>query len=175
MGNKAILIERSDIIAMRHLYLRKIRKYCEEGRKIIYLDETWVNVVHTTSKPWHECNIKCKGPRFIILSAGSDQGFVENARLVYLAKENTGDYHDEIDSSRRFEEWFKSQLLPNIKEDSVVVMDNASYHRIEYPEKRLKIELIKIVDSVRSKYTTYEVDETARRETFPVSLRPQPN
>ncbi|KAG8227918.1 hypothetical protein J437_LFUL011846 [Ladona fulva] len=68
-----------------------------------------------------------RAPRFVILSAGNDQGFVENARLVYPAKKNTGDYHDEMDS-RRFEEWFKSQLLPNIKEDPVVVMDSASYH-----------------------------------------------
>ncbi|KAG8238540.1 hypothetical protein J437_LFUL018354 [Ladona fulva] len=130
-----------------------------------------------------------KGLRFVILSAGSDQGFVESARLVYPAKKNTGDYHDEMDS-RRFEEWFKSQLLPNIKEDSVVVMGNASYHSrkrekipitsskkeefkiwltsrgIEYPEKSLKIELIKIDDSVRSKYTIYEVDETAKEKNI---------
>ncbi|KAG8240405.1 hypothetical protein J437_LFUL002548 [Ladona fulva] len=193
-GNKALLIERSDIIVMGHLYLRKIRKYSEEDREIIYLDETWVNEGHTTSKSWHDSNIKSskqamleglstglkrltgRGPRFVILSAGSNQEFVENARLVYPAKKNTGDYHDEMDS-RRFEEWFKSQLLLNIKEDSVVVMNNESYYsrkqekipissRIEYPEKSLKIELIKIVDSVWSKYTTYEVDKMAKEKNI---------
>ncbi|KAG8239745.1 hypothetical protein J437_LFUL017385 [Ladona fulva] len=90
-----------------------------------------------------------RGPRFVILSARSDQGFVENARLVYPAKKNTGDYHDEMDSSKKeeFKIWLTSK-------------------GIEYPEKSLKIELIKIVDSVRSKYTTYELDETAKEKNI---------
>ncbi|KAG8231593.1 hypothetical protein J437_LFUL012285, partial [Ladona fulva] len=66
--------------------------------------------------------------------------------------------------SRRLEEWFKSQLLPNIREDSIIVLDNASYHRVEYPEKVLKTELIKTVDSVWSKFITYEVDETTKKK-----------
>ncbi|KAG8239093.1 hypothetical protein J437_LFUL011701 [Ladona fulva] len=148
---------------------------------------------HTTLKLWQDCYIKSskqamleglsidlkrptgRGPRFVILSAGSDQGFVENARLVYPAKKHTdGD--------------LRNGLNPNFHPTSrktVFIMDNASYHSgkpekipissskkeeikiwltskgIEYPEKSLKIKLIKINDSVWSKYTTYEVDEKA--------------
>ncbi|KAG8228889.1 hypothetical protein J437_LFUL007626 [Ladona fulva] len=80
-----------------------------------------------------------RGPRFVILSARSDQGFVENARLVYPAKKNAGDYNEEMDS-RRFEEWFKSQLLPNIKEDSVVF----TYIFINKHQKRQKDLRIKL-------------------------------
>lgn len=37
------LIERSDIVLWRIKYLKKIKKFREEGRPIYYLDETWVN------------------------------------------------------------------------------------------------------------------------------------
>jgi hypothetical protein len=43
-SKKALLIERSDIIIWRHSYLRKVKRFREEGKDIIYLDETWVNV-----------------------------------------------------------------------------------------------------------------------------------
>ncbi|PSN49344.1 hypothetical protein C0J52_04294 [Blattella germanica] len=33
--------------------------------------------------------------------------------------------------SYRFTLWFKEQLLPNIPENSVIIMDNASYHSRE--------------------------------------------
>ena len=41
---------------------------------------------------------------------------------------STGDYHNEM-CGESFEEWFKSQLLPNIPPSSLIVMDNAPYHR----------------------------------------------
>ena len=47
--------------------------------------------------------------------------------LLYFAPKNTGDYHDEI-TAEHSEEWFASELLPNIQPNSLVVMDNASYH-----------------------------------------------
>ncbi|KAG8233010.1 hypothetical protein J437_LFUL013679 [Ladona fulva] len=120
-----------------------------------------------------------EGALFHNLSAVIDQGFVENARLVYLAKKNTGDYHDEMDS-RRFEEF-----CPTSGEGSIVVMDNASFHsrkqekipissckkeelkisfiiRNRISLKRFEVELTKIVDSVWNKYTTYNMDETTK-------------
>lgn len=212
-GNKALLLERSDIIAMRHAFLRKIRKFRNEGRKIVYVDETWVNVGHTVSKAWRDTSIKtpkqaalaglstglkaptARGPRFVIVHAGGNHGFVPNAKLVFLAKKNSADYHDEMDSDR-FEEWFKTQLLPNVEEGTVVVLDNASYHSrkqekvptssstkaemqswltskdIEYPDKSLKIELLQIINSVRENYTRYEVDEVGKVNNVTVCRLP---
>ena len=46
-----------------------------------------------------------------------------------------GDYHDEM-TSARFEEWWNKKLLPNIPPNTLIVMDNAPYHRRrkeEYP------------------------------------------
>jgi hypothetical protein len=53
---KALLIERN-IIVWRHSYLRKIKRSKEEGKDIIYLDETWVNVGQTILKEWHDKTI----------------------------------------------------------------------------------------------------------------------
>lgn len=211
--NKALLVERSDIIAMRHNYLRKIRNFRKEGRKIVYLDETWVNVGHTVSKAWRDTSIKtpkqaaleglstglkaptARGPRFVIVHAGGDHGFVPNAKLVFLAKKKSADYHDEM-SSDRFEEWFKTQLIPNVEEGTVIAMDNASYHSrkqekiptssstkaemhswltskgIEYPDKSLKVELLQIINTVRQKYTRYEVDEVGKVNNVTVCRLP---
>lgn len=43
-----MLIDRDDIVAWRHHYLRQIRKYRAELKKIYY--ETWLNSGHTVSK-----------------------------------------------------------------------------------------------------------------------------
>ena len=42
-------------------------------------------------------------------------------------QKNTGDYHDEM-TADHFEEWFATKLLPNVPANSLIVMDNATYH-----------------------------------------------
>nr|CAH7762195.1 unnamed protein product [Callosobruchus chinensis] len=42
----SLMIEREEIVVWRREYLRKIKKFREEDRKIYYLDETWVNARH---------------------------------------------------------------------------------------------------------------------------------
>ncbi|KAB0792604.1 hypothetical protein PPYR_14563 [Photinus pyralis] len=37
------------------------------------------------------------------------------------------DYHDNMNRGN-FENWFKTQLVPNLPEKSLIIMDNASYH-----------------------------------------------
>lgn len=44
------LMERHDIIEWRRNYLRKIRQFRQENKKIYYLDETWCNAEHTKKK-----------------------------------------------------------------------------------------------------------------------------
>ena len=52
---------------------------------------------------------------------------IEGADLVFQSKKATGDYHDEM-NSERFEEWFHDQLMLNIQPNTLIVIDNASYH-----------------------------------------------
>jgi hypothetical protein len=68
-----------------------------------------------------------RGPKFVIAHAGGKNEFIKDEKLVFLAKENSADYLDEVDSER-FDKWFQDQLLPNIRPGSVIVMDNAAYH-----------------------------------------------
>ena len=109
-----------------------------------------------------------KGVRLIILGAGSETGWIPNTTLIFRFKKNTGDYHDEM-TDDHIEEWFATKLLPNVQLNSLIVMDNASYHSrrsdyvpvkswtkqkmqdwlqakgIEFPTNPLKAELYSII------------------------------
>lgn len=138
-----MLKEKTEIMAWRSRYLRQVKQFRQSGKKIYFLDETWVNAGHTVQKVWQDTNIQTprqafvnglstglknpsgKGKRLIVLHIGSEDGFVENALLLFESKK-TGDYHEEM-NSEVFQNWFK-EVLPNLEEESVIIMDNASYH-----------------------------------------------
>ncbi|XP_066969106.1 uncharacterized protein [Macrobrachium rosenbergii] len=138
VNSRKFLLERNDVAATRTKFLRIMKKVQEnEDQPIIYLDETWLNQNYTVGKCWTTNDRKKaigvnpptgKGARLIILHAGSKEGFVQNAELIFKAV-NDGDYHQQMNRFV-FENWFKSQLLPNIPPSSVIVMDNASYHSV---------------------------------------------
>lgn len=46
---QSLLKEKDEIVNWRHRYLRDIRRIREDGKKIYYLDETWVNAGHTVN------------------------------------------------------------------------------------------------------------------------------
>lgn len=142
-NRKSLLIEKQEIISWRRKYLRLIKKYRNENRKIYYLDETWVNEGHTVKKMWQDKNIKSsrqafleglstgikppsgKGKRLIVTHIGSEDGFVEGGLLTFQSR-HTGDYHEDMNADV-FEEYFE-QMLDLIPPGSVIVLDNASYH-----------------------------------------------
>ena len=71
-SNRKVLMERSDVVAQRINFLRQIKKYRDEGRHIVYRDETYVNGGHTVSKSWQSDEIGLnvpfnKGERMIIV------------------------------------------------------------------------------------------------------------
>lgn len=125
-----------------------------------------------------------KGGRLIVLHAGSAEGFVDGAALVFRAKKGAGDYHAEMDAAR-FQKWFVEQLLPNIKPRSVIVMDNASYHSaqvekvpssssrkadiqcwlksksIPFSDDCLKSELLQLVKQNKHMFLAYQIDTLA--------------
>ena len=199
----SILIEKPEIMEWRHRYLRRMRRHRENGRSIIYTDETWVNAGHVKEKTWQDTTVKTskdaflnglstglknpsgKGERVIITHAGGNDGFVDGAGLVFKAKKGEGDYHKEM-NARTYEEWFSKQLLPNIPENSVIVLDNAPYHSakqellprqgwrkkdiqqwleskdIAYSNDMIIAELLKLVDPHRPVYDRKKIDEIAK-------------
>ena len=71
-------------------FLRNIKKYRENGRPIIYTDETFVHSTHTVSKSWQSPEVSlqapfCRGERLIVLHAGSKAGFLKRTELVWKA------------------------------------------------------------------------------------------
>ena len=196
VDNKKYVYEQPKIILWCHKYLPRMRKNRIDKRHVVYLDETWANAHDGHTKSWVEVDASSsktkggvrkpsgKGNRLIILHAGSKLGWVDGSALVFQSKKSTGDYHDEM-TGEHFEEWFHDNLLPKLPSNSLIVMDNASYHsrRIEsvptmssrkavmqdwlvahgivYPEKALTRELYQLIklSNIDHKYT---VDEMAK-------------
>ncbi len=70
-----------------------------------------------------------KGERLIIINAITKDSWVPGAKLVFKSSRKTGDYHGQM-NYELFTKWFTEMLLPNIPKNSLIIMDNASYHNV---------------------------------------------
>lgn len=136
IDKKQVVMESQRLRTWRFNYLQAIKRYRLDNRSIIYLDETWFDTHDTVSKGWVDSTQNCrtkapsnKGKRITILHAGSEDGFVPNCLLLSAKniKDSSLDYHEDT-TAELFENWFQNNLLKNIPNNSVIVMDNASYH-----------------------------------------------
>ncbi|GFW68452.1 DDE_3 domain-containing protein [Trichonephila clavipes] len=116
---------------------------------IYCLDETWVNEGHSETRVWQDTTIKSsyeasssnltvgltapkgKGRRLIIIHIGRKEGFVRYAADIFIGKKS-GDYHEEMDGNH-FEKWFET-VMPKLKPQSIIVMDNVHYHSVRKEE-----------------------------------------
>ncbi|KAK3922254.1 Cytochrome P450 6a9, partial [Frankliniella fusca] len=136
------LKETPRIAAVRFSFLKLFKKYYDEGqyaRK--YLDETWIfehgsGVAYIWSNGKWECQrskVKAGGARYIIAHCGGQDGFIPGASLVYHSKnkpEPGDDYHGYMNGTI-FSRCMERRVIPNTKEKSVFIMDNASYHKFQ--------------------------------------------
>ncbi|KAJ8921609.1 hypothetical protein NQ315_010517 [Exocentrus adspersus] len=136
INKKRNIMESQRLRQMRFEYLERIKKFRSENKSIIYLDETWFDTHGTVSKGWVDNSGKCqtkapnnKGKRITILHAGSENGFVRNCLLMSAKNINSSslNYHQDT-PAELFENWFKNSLLVNIPKNSIIAMDNATYH-----------------------------------------------
>ena len=134
------LKEQNRVILARREYLRaKLANRNSDGtlkRPEVYLDETYINKNHSCRFTWYlkeDGPLVNKpsgaGPRLILVHAITEDGWVDGAQLVFEAKKRTGDYHGQM-NWENFSKWFETQLLPNIAPESIVILDNASYHNV---------------------------------------------
>lgn len=190
------LKEKDKVIAFRRRYLRRMRlnrdNKSNQLQNEIYLDESYVNKNHSNDFIWYSGEDgpwvqkpTGKGERLIIINAISSAGWVNNAKLVFQAKRKTGDYHGQM-NSKLFQKWFTEKLIPNIEENSLIIMDNASYHNtlsdfspptstcskeriwkwlaengMPFSKDALKAELIEALEKI-SLTPIYQVDEIAK-------------
>lgn len=190
------LKEKDHVIAARQRYLRKIREnrlgVSNITRPVVYLDETYVNKNHSNDFTWYFGEDgpwiqkpTGNGERLIILNAITREGWVSNAKTIFNSLRKTGDYHGQMNSGI-FQKWFQEKLLPNIPKDSLIVLDNASYHntlavssaptpacskerirnwlesnKIPCRGDSVKAELIEVLNKLAPE-PTYVIDEMAR-------------
>lgn len=191
------LKEKDEIIVWRQKYLRRMRVNRDQPfspiKPEIYLDESYVNKNHSNDFIWYAeedgpwvQKPTGKGERLIIINAISSKGWVNNAQLVFQAKRKTGDYHGQM-NSELFQKWFSEKLIPNIPDNSLIIMDNASYHntlsacspptpqcskeriwnwlienQIPCEVNSLKAELVTVLKKF-GPIPTYQVDEIAKK------------
>lgn len=137
------LKEKDEIIALRQQYLRRMKSNRDkEGKPIkheIYLDESYVNKNHSNDFIWYSGEDgpwiqkpTGKGERLIIINAISANGWVNGVKLVFQSKRKTGDYHGQM-NAELFQKWLTEKLIPNIPDNSLIIMDNAPYHKALSP------------------------------------------
>lgn len=151
------LKEQDYVIRARREYLRTKRANRNADgtlkRPEVYLDETYVNKNHSSSFTWYADEDGAwvnkpsgVGPRLIVVNAITADGWIDGAQLVFEAKKRTGDYHGQM-NWENFSKWFKTQLLDNIPENSLIILDNAKYHNVlvddYFPRKNSKKEKLR--------------------------------
>ncbi|CAG4965576.1 unnamed protein product [Parnassius apollo] len=200
--NRKALVEKHDIQMLRFQYLRQLKKYRDEGRYIIYTDESYVHTTHLQNMCWKPVKgvsavqkKLSKGTRVIIVHAGGCEGFVPNASLVYKANYTSGDYHDNMNLDN-YKKWLTTQLLPNLPVKAVIVVDNASYHNallekapnsnsnkqvmqtwlaeknIQFDESMKKIELYDLILKNKDRFKRFVIDELIQSKGFEILRLP---
>ncbi|XP_008189979.1 uncharacterized protein LOC103311918 [Acyrthosiphon pisum] len=168
-NRNSALTERGDLVVWRQKYIEDIRRY----RRDAFLEG-----LSTGPK-----NPSGKGKRLIVVHIGSSDGFVEGGLLCFESKKNTADYHDEMNGDT-FYEWFCG-VLPRLKENSIIVMDNASYHSVKkdpvpttawkkddiinwlkskdivFDKPMVKFRLLDKVNEIKPLHNKYVIDEEA--------------
>lgn len=64
-NRKSLLIEKSEVVLWRRKYLQEIRQFRREGKKIYWMDETWLNEGHTVNKVWQDLSITSSRQAFM--------------------------------------------------------------------------------------------------------------
>jgi transposase len=68
-----------------------------------------------------------KGARWILIGAGTKDGWIHQSFVMWKGNVASEDYHSEM-NAEIFEDWVKKRLLPFVPANAVLVFDRATYH-----------------------------------------------
>lgn len=124
-------------------YVRDYFAAVEAGRNVYFLDETFIHSAdsdcgNSWRKPSDPASFNPKvatsrGVMFMVAGIGSKEGWVrdsstnEHVLLFEPAADPSDDYHKNM-NHQNFEKWMIKRVIPNLKRNSTIVMDNVGYH-----------------------------------------------
>lgn len=128
-GGRQILMEREDVVASRCRFLRVLdnNRNSSSPRSEVYIDETWVNQKELLGTNGPKLKTGKEG-QFIIVHAGGEKGFVPGGLLMFKPRTTNKEHDRNVMTPECFQTWFNEQLLPNIPDNSLIIIDNASCH-----------------------------------------------
>jgi len=120
------LQQKPDIALQRLAFLGGYLALKAQGtHDFVFVDETWVfrkgtgkGFVWQNSDP-RSCPVRfaSDGERYVVINAGNKDGFIPGASKIFSTKEVPvpgDDYHGDL-NGKLFLQWFKNDLLPNLK------------------------------------------------------------
>ena len=185
-------------IAQRDQYLsamKENRALGPAGLREVYLDESYIHQhYHRLEDSVWDPNdtqdtvqrLQHKGRRYCILAAIQNEsqrkpsekaGIVPGSRWTFCpqgtgARSNphAGDYHKNFNGVN-FAKWWREQLLPGLREPSLIIMDNAAYHKTKPTDTPVPLRMKK--DAVVAKLTELGVpfERNASAVTLKVLLK----
>ncbi|XP_047539544.1 uncharacterized protein LOC125072952 [Vanessa atalanta] len=177
-----ILIEKHSIRLKRIQYLRDLKKFREEGRELVYVGQSNMQVKYSQRQSeGSEKDLKAsnsRGQPIFIVSSGSETGFLPNALFMF----KPGSKAHEMNFTN-YKKWLSTNIIPNLKLNSVIVLDDTAYNNklsnpaptpyskivemqswlknkgIPYKDDMLKPQLYKLICENGGTNKTYIIDE----------------
>ncbi|KAJ8728093.1 hypothetical protein PYW08_016478 [Mythimna loreyi] len=187
-GSPGIPVEKNEIRFLRINFLNKIAEYRKQGRPIVFTGETFIDTAHTPKGT-------AKRPGLVVVHAGGVDGYVPNALYMFKSHENN---HEDLHymNSEDYIKWMTNQLIPNLKPNSIVVVENPFYHNllqnpapkpnarkqemldwldyrnIVYSSSMLKPQLYQLISQHKESTKEYKIDSLLRNHNHGVLRLP---
>ena len=108
------------------------------SRPFVFMDESWINRNAVPTKIWTDGSLEFeppiphgKGQRWIMIGAGTREGWIEPTFVMWKGNVLSEDYHSDV-----FCDWFNRRLLPNVAPSACIVVDRAPYHCVLTEESK---------------------------------------
>ncbi|KAG7373531.1 DDE superfamily endonuclease [Nitzschia inconspicua] len=144
--------------------------------------------------------IQGANPRVAVAMENQDKaGLIDGTVWSFCPQkkgDHTGDYH-KVFNGKNFVAWFRDKLLPNLRQPSLIMMDNAKYHlvygddvpkpskmkkeecltflqmnQVEIPERATAVELKALVKNHIRENVPFECERLAKEQGHEVLLTP---